>query len=116
MVGYPERIRTGEDRRWGLSRNQELTSARAQFAKRVQDLITASGLTREEFASRATQVERTLPHPPRRAPLFNEKRLGEWCAGKHVPKQRVVDTLVHTAERARREQGLSPLQVGPHVL
>ncbi|MDH6626088.1 hypothetical protein M2271_003905 [Streptomyces sp. LBL] len=99
-----------------MSRNQELTSARAQFAKRVQDLITTSGLTREEFASRATQVERTLPHPPRRAPVFNEKRLGEWCAGKHVPKQRVVDTLVYTAERARREQGLSPLQVGPHVL
>ncbi|MFI8392352.1 hypothetical protein [Streptomyces sp. NPDC085540] len=49
-------------------------------------------------------------------PVFNEKRLGEWCAGKHVPNQRVMDTLVHTAERARKEQGLSPLQAGAHIL
>nr|WP_051705086.1 ATP-binding protein [Streptomyces sp. NRRL S-455] len=116
MVGSPERIRTGEDRRWGLLRNQEPASARAQFAQCVQDLITASGLTRGEFASRAAQVERTLPDPPGRVPVFNEERLGEWCAREHVPDQRVVDTLVHTAVRARRERGLSPLGVGPHVL
>ncbi|MEU1409214.1 hypothetical protein ABZ471_44480 [Streptomyces sp. NPDC005728] len=99
-----------------MSQDQEPTTARRQFAQRLQDLIRASGLTRQQFARRAEIVERQLRNPPKRRPEFNEQRLTDWCAGRNVPSERVVITLVHTAAGARKERSLSPLHVTPGLL
>ncbi|WP_282704017.1 NB-ARC domain-containing protein [Streptomyces sp. CC219B] len=87
-----------------------------QFAQRLQELISASGLSRAEFGRQAAAVERRMSHAPKRPLSFSPQRISDWLSGKNVPSERAVAAMVLTVRRARRQDSRSEVAVRPGLL
>ncbi|SEG85207.1 WD40 repeat [Actinacidiphila yanglinensis] len=115
-MSFPERIATGRNRRFSVPDSDRPTGAREQFAQRLQELITASGLSKAAFARQAAAVEQKLADPPRNRPRFSPQRISDWVLGKNIPHERALTAMVIAVQHARARSGLSAITVQPGLL